>query len=190
MESHWALQAFLWIFFPLVLVLFSVGFVQLVSIHAIGKLIDKISFMYYLLSLLSLSLSHTHTHTHTRTHYLSGSGIPEMKTVLRGVNLPNYLSFRAFISKTVALITAVGSTLPIGKEVYICVCVCVCVCVHTVYPFVSLSLSLSLSLCLSHTYTQGPFVHISSIIADLMSRLISKYVRIFNHVFAVSQTTN
>ena len=42
-----------------------------------------------------------------------------MKTVLRGVNLPNYLSFRTLISKTIALITAVGSTLPIGKEVKI-----------------------------------------------------------------------
>ncbi|XP_041346893.1 LOW QUALITY PROTEIN: chloride channel protein 2-like, partial [Gigantopelta aegis] len=116
MESHWFCRHFCGCFFPLVLVLFSVGFVQLVSIHAIG------------------------------------SGIPEMKTVLRGVNLPNYLSFRAFIQKTVALITAVGSTLPIGKE--------------------------------------GPFVHISSIIADLMSRLISKYVRIFNHVFANEAHTN
>ncbi len=46
-----------------------------------------------------------------------GSGIPEMKTILRGVHLPNFLSFATFISKTVALITAVGSTLPIGKEV-------------------------------------------------------------------------
>ena len=46
-----------------------------------------------------------------------GSGIPEMKTILRGVNLPNFLSFTTFISKTVALITAVGSNLPIGKEV-------------------------------------------------------------------------
>ena len=46
-----------------------------------------------------------------------GSGIPEMKTILRGVNLPNYLSLKTFISKTVALIAAVGSSLPIGKEV-------------------------------------------------------------------------
>ena len=30
-----------------------------------------------------------------------GSGIPEMKTVLRGVNLTDYLSFRTFIAKSV-----------------------------------------------------------------------------------------
>lgn len=46
-----------------------------------------------------------------------GSGIPEMKTILRGVSLPNYLSLKTFVSKTVALIAAVGSGLPIGKEV-------------------------------------------------------------------------
>ena len=122
MESHWVLQAFLWIFFPLVLVLFSVGFVQLVSIHAIGKLIYKRPCC-VLPSPPPPPLPHT------------GSGIPEMKTVLRGVNLPNYLSFRAFISKTVALITAVGSTLPIGKEVHRYTYI------HEVYPFASLSLS-------------------------------------------------
>uniref|UniRef100_A0A1X7VM85 Chloride channel protein n=1 Tax=Amphimedon queenslandica TaxID=400682 RepID=A0A1X7VM85_AMPQE len=115
-DSHWFLKAFLWVVFPLILILFSVGFVQLVSVHAIG------------------------------------SGIPEMKTVLRGVNLPNYLSFRTFISKTVTLITAAGSTLPIGKE--------------------------------------GPFVHISSIIAEIMSRIIGKYVKIFNHIFANEAHTN
>ena len=71
MESHWALQAFLWIFFPLVLVLFSVGFVQLVSIHAIGKLMDNKNVMYYLPSSLSLSHTHTHTHTHTISQVLA-----------------------------------------------------------------------------------------------------------------------
>ncbi len=49
--------------------------------------------------------------------FFIGSGIPEMKTILRGVNLPNFLSVRTFISKTVALIAAVGSSIPIGKEV-------------------------------------------------------------------------
>ena len=31
-----------------------------------------------------------------------GSGIPEMKTVLRGITLTDYLSFRTFISKAVS----------------------------------------------------------------------------------------
>lgn len=38
-ESHVVLQLLLWILFPLLLITFSVGFVQLVSIHAIGNFI-------------------------------------------------------------------------------------------------------------------------------------------------------
>uniref|UniRef100_A0A4W4EXV6 Chloride channel protein n=1 Tax=Electrophorus electricus TaxID=8005 RepID=A0A4W4EXV6_ELEEL len=45
-----------------------------------------------------------------------GSGIPEMKTILRGVVLKEYLTLRAFISKVVGLTAALGSGLPIGKE--------------------------------------------------------------------------
>eukprot|EP00051_Salpingoeca_urceolata_P033177 m.19365 g.19365 ORF g.19365 m.19365 type:complete len:890 (-) comp5928_c0_seq1:43-2712(-) len=47
-----------------------------------------------------------------------GSGIPEMKTILRdtGAIDGTYLSFRTLLSKTVGLIFARGSGLPIGKE--------------------------------------------------------------------------
>ena len=41
---------------------------------------------------------------------------------------------------------------------------------------------------------QGPFVHICSIIADVMTRIGSRFFPIFNHVFVVSDdvqvTTN
>ena len=46
-----------------------------------------------------------------------GSGIPEMKVILRGTVLKRYLSFQTFIAKTIGLITALGSGIPIGKEV-------------------------------------------------------------------------
>lgn len=36
----------------------------------------------------------------------SGSGIPEMKVVLSGMDLPHYLSFRTLVAKVVGLITA------------------------------------------------------------------------------------
>ena len=53
-------------------------------------------------------------------HYVSpqaiGSGIPEMKTILRGVILKEYLTFRTLISKIVGLTMSLGSGLPIGKE--------------------------------------------------------------------------
>ncbi|ETN76832.1 chloride transporter, ClC family [Necator americanus] len=45
-----------------------------------------------------------------------GSGIPEMKTVLRGVILKEYLTIRTLVSKMIALSLAIGSGLPVGKE--------------------------------------------------------------------------
>ncbi|CAJ0604935.1 unnamed protein product [Cylicocyclus nassatus] len=45
-----------------------------------------------------------------------GSGIPEMKTVLRGIILKEYLTVRTLISKIVALSLSIGSGLPVGKE--------------------------------------------------------------------------
>ncbi|PVD36642.1 hypothetical protein C0Q70_03628 [Pomacea canaliculata] len=45
-----------------------------------------------------------------------GSGIPEMKTILRGVVLKEYLTFRTLVAKVVGLCASLGSTLPIGKE--------------------------------------------------------------------------
>lgn len=47
----------------------------------------------------------------------SGSGIPEMKTILRGVHLKEYLTFRAMVSKVIGLTATLGSGLPLGKEV-------------------------------------------------------------------------
>jgi chloride channel 2 len=50
---------------------------------------------------------------------ISGSGIPEMKTILRGVVLKEYLTFRTGIAKIVALTAVLGSGMPLGKEVII-----------------------------------------------------------------------
>ncbi|XP_076864180.1 chloride channel protein 1a isoform X2 [Brachyhypopomus gauderio] len=47
---------------------------------------------------------------------LQGSGIPEIKTILRGVVLKEYLTLRAFAAKVVGLTAALGSGLPVGKE--------------------------------------------------------------------------
>ena len=92
------LQYFTWVVFPLIFILFSIGFVHIVSPQAIG------------------------------------SGIPEMKTIMRGVVLHEYLTFRVLVAKMVGLTSAIGSRLPIGKE--------------------------------------GPFVHIASIVATLMNKLV------------------
>ena len=47
----------------------------------------------------------------------TGSGIPEMKTILRGVVLKEFLTFRTLVSNVVGLCCSLGSTLPLGKEV-------------------------------------------------------------------------
>lgn len=48
-----------------------------------------------------------------------GSGIPEMKTILRGVSLKEYLTFRTLVAKVIGLTATLGSGLPLGKEVLI-----------------------------------------------------------------------
>uniref|UniRef100_A0A914QUE4 Chloride channel protein 2 n=1 Tax=Panagrolaimus davidi TaxID=227884 RepID=A0A914QUE4_9BILA len=74
-------------------------------------------------------------------HYVApqaiGSGIPEMKTILRGVILKDYLTFRTLISKIVGLTLSLGSGIPIGK--------------------------------------MGPMVHISAIVANLLSNLAANF---------------
>ena len=47
----------------------------------------------------------------------SGSGIPEMKTILRGVTLKEYLTFKTLFAKVIGLTASLGSGLPLGKEV-------------------------------------------------------------------------
>ncbi|XP_072945808.1 chloride channel protein 2 [Epargyreus clarus] len=72
-----------------------------------------------------------------------GSGIPEMKTILRGVHLKEYLTFRALISKVIGLTATLGSGLPLGKE--------------------------------------GPSVHIASMVATLLSRLVTTFQGIYSN---------
>ncbi|RWS31260.1 chloride channel protein 2-like protein [Leptotrombidium deliense] len=46
----------------------------------------------------------------------AGSGVGEMKVILRGVVLKEYLSFKTLCAKTLALPLVLGSGLPLGKE--------------------------------------------------------------------------
>ncbi|XP_070207143.1 chloride channel protein 2-like [Littorina saxatilis] len=72
-----------------------------------------------------------------------GSGIPEMKTILRGVVLKEYLTFRTLVAKVVGLCSSLGSTLPFGKE--------------------------------------GPFVHVASIVATLLSKFFTSFRGIYEN---------
>lgn len=45
-----------------------------------------------------------------------GSGIPEMKAILSGTQIPGYLSLRTLVAKSIGLISAYASGLSIGRE--------------------------------------------------------------------------
>lgn len=72
-----------------------------------------------------------------------GSGIPEMKTILRGVVLKEYLTFKTLVAKVIGLTCALGSGMPLGKE--------------------------------------GPFVHIASLCAALLSKFMSLFGGIYEN---------
>ncbi|XP_074171340.1 chloride channel protein 1 isoform X4 [Rhinolophus sinicus] len=74
-----------------------------------------------------------------------GSGIPEMKTILRGVILKEYLTLKAFFAKVVALTAGLGSGIPVGKE--------------------------------------GPFVHIASICAAVLSKFMSVFSGVYEQPY-------
>ncbi|XP_041665271.1 chloride channel protein 1-like isoform X2 [Cheilinus undulatus] len=76
---------------------------------------------------------------------LQGSGIPELKTILRGVVLKEYLTLKAFVAKVIGLTAALGSGMPVGKE--------------------------------------GPFVHIASICAAVLSRFMSFFSGVYQNPY-------
>ncbi|KAJ1351051.1 hypothetical protein KIN20_006988 [Parelaphostrongylus tenuis] len=45
-----------------------------------------------------------------------GSGIPQVKVIMHGFKMKNYLTFRTLIAKMIGLTLAMGGGLPIGKE--------------------------------------------------------------------------
>ena len=58
-----------------------------------------------------------------------GSGLPEMKVILRGVVLPEYLTIKVFLAKVIGLTATLGSGMPLGKLgpfVHICCSIASC----------------------------------------------------------------
>lgn len=66
-----------------------------------------------------------------------------MKTILRGVQLKEYLTFKTLVAKVIGLTATLGSGMPLGKE--------------------------------------GPFVHIASIVAQLLSKLVTSFQGIYEN---------
>ncbi|KRX22087.1 Chloride channel protein 1 [Trichinella nelsoni] len=86
--------------------------------------------------------------------YAAGSGISEIKTILRGVVLKEYLTLKTLISKLIGLTVVLPSGLPIGKEVQI--------------PHLHFTEHLD-----NFNIFKGPFVHIGGIIATLWCKLFA-----------------
>ncbi|XP_073452040.1 chloride channel protein 1 [Aquarana catesbeiana] len=74
-----------------------------------------------------------------------GSGIPELKVILRGVVLKEYLTLKAFVAKVIGLTASLGSGMPLGKE--------------------------------------GPFVHIASICAVVLSKFMSVFCGVYEQAY-------
>ncbi|XP_009586135.1 PREDICTED: chloride channel protein 1, partial [Fulmarus glacialis] len=77
-----------------------------------------------------------------------GSGIPELKTIMRGVVLKEYLTLKAFVAKVVGLTAGLGSGMPVGQK-----------CFH------------------------GPFVHIASICAAVLSKFMSIFCGVYEQPY-------
>lgn len=90
-----------------------------------------------------------------------GSGIPEMKTILRGVQLKEYLTFKTLVAKVIGLTATLGSGMPLGKE-----------------GEKKVHISCKFVLNFQHP---GPFVHIASIVAQLLSKLVTSFQGIFEN---------
>lgn len=77
---------------------------------------------------------------------LAGSGIPELKTILRGVVLKEYLTLKAFTAKVIGLTAGLGSGMPVGKEVNRTIFLSVTIhlyCMSTIASFILFSINKS-----------------------------------------------
>lgn len=111
-------QYLAWVTYPVILVMFASLFCHLVSPQAIGKLSITCQPVLFSLSLSVFLLEDKLTITLAfGTSVFPGSGIPELKTILRGVVLKEYLTLKAFIAKVIGLTAGLGSGMPVGKEV-------------------------------------------------------------------------
>lgn len=100
----------------MILVTFASLFCHLVSPQAIGKLPITCQPVFFSYSCFPV-LGWYHLISPVFLFFPAGSGIPELKTILRGVVLKEYLTLKAFIAKVIGLTASLGSGMPVGKEV-------------------------------------------------------------------------
>lgn len=95
-----------------------------------------------------------------------------MKTILRGVVLKEYLTFKTFVAKVIGLTCALGSGMPLGKEV-------AWLPSSVPEPVGVTGDQLSSDRLLP---SQGPFVHVASLCAALLSKFMAA---LFGGIFMV-----
>lgn len=83
-----------------------------VSVPASGAVIDFAAFMVWAVLFAAIAAFLVKRYA----PYAAGSGVPEIKTVLSGVELKGYLSLWAMVVKIIGLAFAVSSGLNLGKE--------------------------------------------------------------------------
>lgn len=163
------LQYLAWVTYPVVLITFSAGFTQILAPQAVGTVGEE--------GRAEVEPPEMGTSNNSPgTVPTPGSGIPEMKTILRGVVLKEYLTLKTFVAKVIGLTCALGSGMPLGKEV-------------TAGWGIKESLPLEeearsglgcapspLTVCPT---SQGPFVHIASMCAALLSKFLSLFGGIY-----------
>jgi chloride channel 2 len=102
-----------WTGYTVILVIIAAYFVHIVAPQAIGLLFVVAKFFSHQYEIFRCNFSNADV---LKCH-IEGSGIPEIKTIMRGTKLDEYLSARVLISKVVGLTLSLGAGLPIGNEV-------------------------------------------------------------------------
>ncbi|KAJ8917396.1 hypothetical protein NQ315_002420 [Exocentrus adspersus] len=87
-----------WICLPVCLILWDVGLTHLIAPQAAG------------------TLPTDSTYPHLMLFEIAGSGIPQLKTSLRGVFMKEFLTYKVLIAKWLGVTASIGSGMPVGKE--------------------------------------------------------------------------
>jgi chloride channel 2 len=99
-----------------------------------------------------------------------------MKTILRGVVLKEYLTLKTFVAKVIGLTCALGSGMPLGKEVTSGWGMKKPLLVEEEVRPRSRQVPSPLT---TYPHPQGPFVHIASMCAALLSKFLSLFGGIY-----------
>lgn len=169
LNTNLLLQYLAWVTYPIVLITFSAGFTQILAPQAVGTIREK--------GRAERGPPETGPSNDSPGTVTSpGSGIPEMKTILRGVVLKEYLTLKTFVAKVIGLTCALGSGMPLGKEVTPGWGMKESLPVEEEHRPRSGRVPHPLTTC---PHPQGPFVHIASMCAALLSKFLSLFGGIY-----------